>query len=147
MLPRLPLQNSPWHERLGPLSQNPQRVTNRSSGSSVTSASAEGQPDHAHVMPHKCHLCDYAAVDSSSLKKHLRIHSDKQPYKCQLCPYVSRNSSQLTVHLRSHTGDISFQCWLCSAKFKISSDLKRHMIVHWGRSLSSASSAATSAAP
>ncbi|KAB0404887.1 hypothetical protein E2I00_012199 [Balaenoptera physalus] len=59
---------------------------------------------HTSVKPHKCHLCDYAAVDSSSLKKHLRIHSDERPYKCQLCPYASRNSSQLTVHLRSHTG-------------------------------------------
>ncbi|KAF6089816.1 ZFP64 zinc finger protein [Phyllostomus discolor] len=58
---------------------------------------------HTSVKPHKCHLCDYAAVDSSSLKKHLRIHSDERPYQCQLCPYASRNSSQLTVHLRSHT--------------------------------------------
>ncbi|KAM5245861.1 LOW QUALITY PROTEIN: zinc finger protein 64-like [Ctenodactylus gundi] len=84
-----------------------------------------------HMWCHKCHLCTCAAVDSSSLKKHLQIHLDKWPYKCQLCPYASRNSSQLTVHLRLHTGDTPFQC-LCSAKFKISSDLKRHMIVHSG---------------
>lgn len=70
------------------------------------------------VKSHKCHLCDYAVVDSRSLKKHLCIHSDEQPHKCQLCPYASHNSIQLTVHLHSHTRDTPLQWWLCSTKFK-----------------------------
>jgi len=36
---------------------------------------------HSGVKPHHCDQCDYATVDSGSLRKHMRIHNDERPYK------------------------------------------------------------------
>jgi len=51
---------------------------------------------HAGARPHKCPRCDYAAAESGSLVKHMRIHTDERPYKCQMCPYRARDSSQVS---------------------------------------------------
>nr|CAD7440545.1 unnamed protein product [Timema bartmani] len=36
---------------------------------------------HTGEKPHQCKLCDYATIDSGSLRKHMRIHNDERPYK------------------------------------------------------------------
>lgn len=36
---------------------------------------------HTHEKPHKCHECDYASVELSKLKRHIRCHTGERPYQ------------------------------------------------------------------
>jgi uncharacterized Zn-finger protein len=36
---------------------------------------------HVGEKSHKCNLCNYATIDSGSLKKHKRVHSDERPFQ------------------------------------------------------------------
>lgn len=39
---------------------------------------------HTHEKPHKCHECDYASVELSKLKRHIRCHTGERPYQVYL---------------------------------------------------------------
>lgn len=36
---------------------------------------------HTHEKPHKCNECDYASVELSKLKRHIRCHTGERPYQ------------------------------------------------------------------
>lgn len=36
---------------------------------------------HTHEKPHKCTECDYASVELSKLKRHMRCHTGERPYQ------------------------------------------------------------------
>lgn len=55
--------------------------------------------------PHKCHECDYASVELSKLKRHIRCHTGERPYQCPHCTYASPDTFKLKRHLRIHTGE------------------------------------------
>lgn len=38
---------------------------------------------HTHEKPHKCQECDYASVELSKLKRHIRCHTGERPYQVQ----------------------------------------------------------------
>lgn len=87
---------------------------------------------HTHEKPHKCHECDYASVELSKLKRHIRCHTGERPYQCPHCTYASPDTFKLKRHLRIHTGEKPYECDICQARFTQSNSLKAHKLVHNG---------------
>ncbi|XP_022179902.1 transcriptional repressor CTCFL-like isoform X2 [Myzus persicae] len=87
---------------------------------------------HTHEKPHKCTLCDYASVEVSKMKNHMRCHTGERPYQCPHCSYGSPDKFKLKRHLRIHTGEKPYECDICLTKFTQSNSLKTHRLIHSG---------------
>ncbi|KAJ4438811.1 hypothetical protein ANN_14763, partial [Periplaneta americana] len=85
---------------------------------------------HTHEKPHKCTECDYASVELSKLKRHMRCHTGERPYQCPHCTYASPDTFKLKRHLRIHTGEKPYECDICHARFTQSNSLKAHKLIH-----------------
>ena len=87
---------------------------------------------HTHEKPHRCTECDYASVELSKLKRHMRCHTGERPYQCPHCTYASPDTYKLKRHLRIHTGEKPYECDVCRARFTQSNSLKAHRLIHSG---------------
>ncbi|KAL5239363.1 hypothetical protein ACI65C_006773 [Semiaphis heraclei] len=87
---------------------------------------------HTHEKPHKCSTCNYASVELSKLRNHMRCHTGERPYQCPHCTYASPDTFKLKRHMRIHTGEKPYECDICFAKFTQSNSLKTHRQIHSG---------------
>ncbi|XP_067646250.1 gastrula zinc finger protein XlCGF57.1-like [Eurosta solidaginis] len=85
---------------------------------------------HTHDKRHKCTECDYATVELSKLRCHIRTHTGERPYQCPHCTYASPDNFKLKRHLRTHTGEKPYQCDICQSRFTQSNSLKSHRLIH-----------------
>ncbi|CAH2035601.1 unnamed protein product, partial [Iphiclides podalirius] len=85
---------------------------------------------HTHEKPHKCTECDYASVELSKLRRHVRCHTGERPYQCPHCTYASPDTFKLKRHLRTHTGEKPYKCEHCNLCFTQSNSLKAHKLIH-----------------
>jgi hypothetical protein len=67
------------------------------------------------------------SIDSSSLQRHLRVHSGKTPHSCPKCSKLFAWSSKLPIHLRTHSGEKPYICLKCSKSFSRSDKLNSHI--------------------
>ena len=77
-------------------------------------------------------MCEYASVELSKLKRHMRSHTGERPYQCPDCNYASPDTYKLKRHMRIHTGERPYLCEVCNARFTQSNSLKAHRLIHSG---------------
>lgn len=87
---------------------------------------------HTYEKPHKCSICDYASVELSKMRNHMRSHTGERPYQCPHCTYASPDTFKLKRHLRIHTGEKPYACDICHTRFTQSNSLKSHRLIHTG---------------
>ncbi|GBP84662.1 Zinc finger protein 570 [Eumeta japonica] len=87
---------------------------------------------HTDEKPYRCKLCVYSATLLGQLKEHMRTHVSEKPYKCEECEYSAFQLSKLKRHIRSHTGVKPYKCEVCQYCACQLGHLKRHMRIHTG---------------
>ena len=63
--------------------------------------------------PNKCIECDFAFLQASDLRRHLKIHSGEKSNKCNQCDFAFSRVSDLRRHWKTHSGEMSFKCNQC----------------------------------
>ncbi|XP_023710524.1 zinc finger protein 665 isoform X2 [Cryptotermes secundus] len=83
---------------------------------------------HDDPLPYKCKICDRKFKHTSILAVHMRrAHTGERPYKCPHCPYTFSVSSTLHKHLILHTKKYPHNCNVCGKGFTTRTKIARHM--------------------
>lgn len=81
----------------------------------------------------RCKECDKSYAHKSSLKLHMRVHSEKKAFVCSMCSYSCRYKHHLEAHEHGHHHHVSqHRCELCDKSFRRKSGLTYHMQLHNG---------------
>ena len=52
-----------------------------------------------------CDICGYESRDLTTIKKHVKTHSNNHKYECESCPYTFKNEESLNNHISiAHSG-------------------------------------------
>ncbi|XP_054701987.1 transcriptional repressor CTCFL isoform X2 [Grus americana] len=82
-----------------------------------------------------CGLCTFTSLRISSLKRHMKTHSDEKRHVCHLCLKAFRTATLLHNHVNVHTGEKPYECYVCQAKFTQSGTMKIHMLQKHGENV------------
>ncbi|XP_066091746.1 transcriptional repressor CTCFL [Saccopteryx bilineata] len=74
----------------------------------------------------RCNLCQFTSSRISSLKRHMKIHTNEKPHICHLCLKAFRTVTLLRNHVNTHTGTRPHKCGDCDMAFVTSGELVRH---------------------
>ena len=78
--------------------------------------------------PHQCEVCPSAALQKSTLKRHIdAVHEKLKPHQCEECSYASAHKRELQAHIEKHHQGIKrFKCDSCSYAAVSKSHILRH---------------------
>ncbi|XP_028440169.1 gastrula zinc finger protein 5-1-like isoform X1 [Perca flavescens] len=128
---------------LNPLQNNEEPGSNVECNTGKTSVSSSGCAGHEEhlqkptgvqtgVKPFSCSVCGKSYTLKSSLKSHMRLHSEGKVFTCSICRTSFCETGSLISHMRIHTGEKPFSCSVCGIRFAQKGNLKQHLTVHTG---------------
>lgn len=90
-----------------------------------------------HVKKHSersevCQVCSKKFYTRHQLKAHIVTHSEEKPFVCDECGANFKTKRRLKCHLFKHTDIKPFQCSYCRKEFKFKENLKTHEYQHTG---------------
>ena len=75
-----------------------------------------------------CHICDYKPKNIYNLKEHKRYYHDKiYDHVCKICGSKAINSSSLKMHVKTQHLEQKSSCEECSIEHRNPSSLSHHM--------------------
>ena len=93
---------------------------------------------HSGIKSNKCSQCDFATVQTSSLKRHLKMHSGEKLNKCNQCDFAFSQAGNFRAHLKTHIGEKSNKCNQCDYVSSRADSLRAHLKTHSGKSQTNA---------
>ncbi|PSN57781.1 hypothetical protein C0J52_07267 [Blattella germanica] len=82
--------------------------------------------NHTEVNPIPCNSCSHVSTSKRGAKEHEKVHAD-EVLKCGVCEYTCISPSSMKNHLRTHTQEKHFSCKHCSYSCKVQGYLKAHI--------------------
>jgi len=80
--------------------------------------------------PFSCDVCGMAFKCKSSLKGHLKTHTEERKFVCDFCGKGFKASNQRKEHMKIHTGEKAGHCNICEKDFVQKYNYKLHMLKH-----------------
>lgn len=79
---------------------------------------------------YKCNVCNISVSQSSTLTRHMKIHS-RELYKCNLCDTEFNRAEQLDKHHSDvHNPNKPYQCKICKRAFSHLPTMEMHVSIH-----------------
>ncbi|XP_064092735.1 zinc finger and BTB domain-containing protein 14-like isoform X44 [Macrobrachium nipponense] len=79
---------------------------------------------------HRCSYCSYGTYYTTSLRKHIRIHTKEKPFVCSVCPFRTTQPENLRRHLFVHSEERPYSCQFCPFKTVQKCNLRTHITKH-----------------
>ena len=94
--------------------------------------SSQGSLAHMSERIHKCFYCHVTCESASMLARHaLKEHATRREiFACEVCGRCFPYSSSLIRHMLVHSGMKLFDCQICNKKFVNKSSLTKHQKIH-----------------
>ncbi|XP_061190287.1 zinc finger protein 60-like [Saccostrea echinata] len=93
----------------------------------INSSLKEHLKSHSDDRPYQCEICQASFKRNHQMKLHKQtVHSDLRLYHCELCDKSFKRRDKLTCHYRTHSDEHPFMCTECGSVFKWKHHLKRH---------------------
>ncbi|CAJ1080575.1 zinc finger protein 182-like [Xyrichtys novacula] len=86
----------------------------------------------AAQKPYQCPYCSKCFSLTTTLIRHMNIHTKKKLYQCHVCGRDFCQKSDLVSHTRIHTGERPYRCPECHRSFTQKGNLVVHMRKHSG---------------
>ncbi|XP_050398943.1 zinc finger protein ZFAT isoform X1 [Patella vulgata] len=85
---------------------------------------------HTGERPFHCEHCQFKAMNSNVLKKHVEKEhpTDNTTYKCTDCDFTTTTRNMLWSHRIKHLAVVGLQCPKCPDKFESMKQLRTHLL-------------------
>ena len=84
---------------------------------------------HSNVKEFTCSICGKGFHQKGNLRNHVLIHTGEKPYECSVCKKSFNKLSNLKFHMHSHTDQKPYRCRYCKQSFSKRAELKHHIAI------------------
>lgn len=79
---------------------------------------------------HDCNVCGRGFTQSSSVKRHMVVHTGEKNSECDICKKKFTCKRNVKQHMKIHIGEKKYECTICIDRFTKNSSLEKHMLFH-----------------